>query len=229
MRRTWSLLMAVALCLLLAQPASAGVFEDMYVDFAKDGKLDACSYPASLLKKIKTAIPNDIEQYAPDFPDELDAAIATRAQGKCKGGAQERKPAVVAPVALPSSTGGGGRPAAPQVKRTPVAGAQPAPPSPPPTPTPAPRPAAPIVIATDSIPVAATVDGGGSGGGLPAPVLLLAVLGIPLALACAFFLGSRWLGYHPRWAEHLRHSVSEAGWRASSTFAEFTDFVRFGR
>ena len=31
------------------------------------------------------------------------------------------------------------------------------------------------------------------------------------------------------WADRARHATAEAGWRASSTWAEFTDFVRFGR
>jgi len=39
----------------------------------------------------------------------------------------------------------------------------------------------------------------------------------------------RWRAWEPAWADRLRHAAGEAGWRASSTWAEFTDFVRYGR
>ena len=39
----------------------------------------------------------------------------------------------------------------------------------------------------------------------------------------------RWRAWEPAWTGRLRHAAGEAGWRASSTWAEFTDFVRFGR
>jgi hypothetical protein len=50
-----------------------------------------------------------------------------------------------------------------------------------------------------------------------------------MALSGLGFGVARWAGWEPAWADGLRHAAGEAGWRASSTWAEFTDFVRFGR
>ena len=43
------------------------------------------------------------------------------------------------------------------------------------------------------------------------------------------FAVARWFAWEPAWSVRFRHAAGEAGWRASSTFAEFTDFVRLGR
>jgi hypothetical protein len=63
----------------------------------------------------------------------------------------------------------------------------------------------------------------------PFPLLLLAILGGLLALGALMFAVARWLAWEPAWSVRLRHAAGEAGWRVSSTFAEFTDFVRLGR
>ena len=63
----------------------------------------------------------------------------------------------------------------------------------------------------------------------PFPVLALAILAGLFALAGLVVALARWRGWEPAWADDFRHAAGEAGWRASSTWAEFTDFVRFGR
>ena len=35
--------------------------------------------------------------------------------------------------------------------------------------------------------------------------------------------------YEPRWVLSMRHSMDEAGMRASATFAELKDWARLGR
>jgi hypothetical protein len=52
-----------------------------------------------------------------------------------------------------------------------------------------------------------------------AAVLLLACLGWALARRRAF---------EPHWLLSLRHAIAEAGFRASATWAEFSDWVRLG-
>jgi cobalamin biosynthesis Mg chelatase CobN len=59
--------------------------------------------------------------------------------------------------------------------------------------------------------------------------IALAVLAALVALACVAWAIARWQAYEPRWIVSLRHSMAEAGFRASATWAEFTDWVRLGR
>ena len=63
----------------------------------------------------------------------------------------------------------------------------------------------------------------------PFPIVLLAIVAGLLALAALAFGVVRWFAWEPAWAVRFRHAAGEAGWRASSTFSEFTDFVRLGR
>ncbi len=62
--------------------------------------------------------------------------------------------------------------------------------------------------------------------GVPAPILLLAVLGGVLGLAVAFAGIWRRRGWDPGWAAALRHSWSEAGYRAEGTWEELLDWWR---
>jgi hypothetical protein len=97
---------------------------------------------------------------------------------------------------------------------------------PPPTPTAAPT-AAPDVAARDAIGIAARSTDPANDA--PFPLIALAVLAGLLALGALAFGAVRWWAWEPAWADRFRHAAGEAGWRASSTWAEFTDFVRFGR
>jgi len=58
--------------------------------------------------------------------------------------------------------------------------------------------------------------------------LALAVLGALLVLGCLIWVLSRWLALEPRWTVSLMHSLREAGYRASATWAEFSDWARLG-
>ena len=49
----------------------------------------------------------------------------------------------------------------------------------------------------------------------------------PVRLKCALALARR-RAYEPRWWLSLRHALAEAGFRASATWAEFTDWLRLG-
>jgi hypothetical protein len=59
--------------------------------------------------------------------------------------------------------------------------------------------------------------------------IVLAILALLLALGAAAWGIARWQAYEPRWTVSMRHAMAEAGFRASSTWAEFTDWVRLGR
>lgn len=59
--------------------------------------------------------------------------------------------------------------------------------------------------------------------------LALAILGALLALGCAVWVVGRWMALEPRWTVSAMHSLREAGFHASATWAEFSDWARIGR
>jgi hypothetical protein len=63
---------------------------------------------------------------------------------------------------------------------------------------------------------------------LSAGTLALAILGALLVLGCIVWALGRWLALEPRWAISLTHSLREASYRASETWAEFGDWARLG-
>jgi hypothetical protein len=58
--------------------------------------------------------------------------------------------------------------------------------------------------------------------------IVIAALAALLVLACAAWALARRRAYEPRWWLSLRHALAEAGFRASATWAEFTDWLRLG-
>jgi hypothetical protein len=61
------------------------------------------------------------------------------------------------------------------------------------------------------------------------PVLPLALLGGLMALGVVAWALARWWAFEPRWLLVTRHACTEAGYRASATWAEFSDWIRLGR
>ena len=226
MRRTLPLLLAIGLSLALAAPASAALADRLVSDFANDGSLDACKYTEGELGQIENLIGNDTDAYEPDFRTALDSMIEQRAQGACNkkrqpssGGGEDTSGTPASPGSTGGSTGGSsgtssGSGAAPTA--TGEAGQ-----------VPRPDQAGPSPLISDSIAVAAR--SGEEGGPPPFPLLAIGVLAALLALGGLVFGAARWTGWEPAWVDRVSHAGAEAGWRASSTWAEFTDFVRFGR
>src|SRR6476619_7309862 len=103
-RRLVPALIAMLATGLLAAPAApANTFDTIFKTYQRTGKVDACKYSASDLKKALGQVPNDIEQYAPDFPAALQAAAEKRASGGCDkaaaGTSTQATPAGAAPTA----------------------------------------------------------------------------------------------------------------------------------
>ena len=65
--------------------------------------------------------------------------------------------------------------------------------------------------------------------GLSTAALALAAVGLVLLACCAAWAIARMLALEPRWTLSLRHSLDEAGYRASATLAELGDWMRLGR
>jgi hypothetical protein len=68
-----------------------------------------------------------------------------------------------------------------------------------------------------------------SSGKLSDTAIAAAVVAGLIVLACLVWGIARMLAFEPRWTLSLRHSIAEAGFRASATWAEFGDWVRLGR
>jgi hypothetical protein len=58
--------------------------------------------------------------------------------------------------------------------------------------------------------------------------IVIAALAALLALGCIAWGVGRLSSFEPRWAQSLRHAMAEAGFRASATWAEFSDWARLG-
>jgi hypothetical protein len=232
MRRTTTLVFAaVLLSLALAAPASANLGSKLVKDFGDDGALDPCNYTTTELGQIKGLIANDTDAYAPDLRDAMNAMLERRAQGACNkkkgqqggsGGGGTTGTGGSGASGTPSSSGGG------QATQTPPTSNAPATPGVArPAPGPGTPPTASPLIGDDAINAAARSDE--AGGTPPVPLLALAGLLALMALGAIVYSVIRFTGWEPAWAPRARHAAAEAGWRASSTWAEFTDFVRFGR
>ena len=207
-------LVIAVLCLAAPAAALADAFDDVFADYQKDGRIDACRHSDDALKSARRQIPNDIEQYAPDFPDALDQALERRARGDCD---KEPAEATQTTPATPSAPGGGDdASAAPAPQTTPGAA-----PSPPGT-------AKTATAASDGAIVNAASRTADAGGDAPAPLLVLAVVGGLIALAAIAWGILRWLAIDPRWLASARHATAEAGWRTSGVWADFTDWLRRG-
>ncbi|MGH2918339.1 MAG: hypothetical protein ACRDLS_07040 [Solirubrobacteraceae bacterium] len=228
MRRTSILLFtAVAVSLALAAPASAGLADKLVRDFSDDGALNACNYSAREIATIKSLIGEDIDAYQPDLRSAIDAMLEEHAQGKCN--TNKREPGGDSTSSGTAGTAGGGSDG-PGTAGTPSTGKA-ATPATPGAAKPAPAPgavqtAAPL-ISGDAIQASARTAQEGETP--PFPLLALAALMALMALGTIVWGVLRFTGWEPAWAPRARHAAAEAGWRASSTWAEFTDFVRFGR
>jgi hypothetical protein len=208
-------LAALALGLVAAPVAHANSFDDIFHEYQRTGKIDPCHFTQQQLEGALGQVPNDIETYAPDFPDALQAAAEQRAGGACK---KRPGPAAAAPASTP------GTPAAP----SPGAAAPGAPGASAATPAPAPD-LEPAKAATDRAISRTAASARGSDAGPPAPVVALAVLAALLGLGGLGYGLARWLAWDPAWARGARHAMGEAGWRASASWAEFADWLRLGR
>src|SRR3954451_18287290 len=101
MRPIRALILIVAALAVAAPNAHADAFETIFKDFKCDGRVDPCKYTAAQLQKAKKDVPPDIEQYAPDFPAALQAAIEARAKTQCGKKQAPAPPAATTPAATP--------------------------------------------------------------------------------------------------------------------------------
>jgi hypothetical protein len=62
-----------------------------------------------------------------------------------------------------------------------------------------------------------------------AAAIAIAAAGALIVVACLVWALARVLSFEPRWTLSARHAIAEAGFRASATLSEFSDWARLGR
>ena len=221
---------ACLVALVVAPPAFAGAaYDRVFSDYQRDGKIDACKHSEQDLRKAKDEVPNDIEQYAPDFPAALDDALEQRARGGCGADKQaDSQSTGAAPAATTANPNGG---AAPAGAATPARRPRRPPRRPRPRRRDAPAPpgtANPATTADDGKIVNAANRSSDKGGDAPAPLIVLAIVGALALLLLALWAIARWFAYEPAWWPGTRHALQEAGWHAGGAWENFTDWLRRG-
>jgi hypothetical protein len=197
------LLLALALALVPAASARADqAYDRVAAAYAQaGGQLDACAFTQTQLQAGLAGIPREIKRYVPDLRRAIKEGIATHVRGGCAG----RTPGT---TTVPPSPGAGGAVPTPEVGTTPPATTtQPAVTSPVRTTTAAPsrhRDTTPLAIA-------------------------LGALGAALLLLLALWAWARARGWDSPGLARMRHAWGEAGHRTTSTWLEFTDWLRLGR
>jgi hypothetical protein len=204
------LALASALALALAAaPASADqAYDKVAAAFAQaGGHLDPCAFTQAQLEAAISGIPPTIRSAVPDLRRAMLAGVAAHLRGDCKG--------------IRPSEGTTGGAALPPVTTTP---AQTAPSqTTPATTTPA--------QTTPGLTTPATTAPAQSARHHDRTPLLVALAAAAALLALALLLWglARMRGWDPAWTARTRHAWGEAGFRTTSTWAEFTDWLRLGR
>ncbi|MCW2971579.1 MAG: hypothetical protein JWO23_2706 [Solirubrobacterales bacterium] len=135
-------------------------------------------------------------------------------------------PGVATKTTVAPTTAGGA--AAPSITHVPTTGTVRVPPvgtAPAPAVAGAKAPATPIGSTPTRAPASSAAR---RGAGLSTAAIVLAALAALLALVCAAWGIARLLAYEPQWTVSARHMIAEAGFRASSTWDEFSDWIRLG-
>lgn len=220
-RRAVVVPLALAALLPLAAPARADQAYDKVANaFAvAGGHLDPCAFTEAELKAAARGIPPTIRNIVPDFRAALVEGIAAHERGDCRGVKPEE-----------GTTGG----AAPATTTPPTT-------TPPVTTPPVTTQTAPAVPAattpttpttTAPAPVQATAQSAASGtqerDRTPLLVALIAA-GALVLLALLLWGWAHMRGWDPGWIARVRHAWGEAGFRTTSTWSEFTDWLRLGR
>jgi hypothetical protein len=181
------------------------------------GHLDPCDFTQAELEAAVRGIPPLIRDAVPDLRAAMVEGIAAHEHGDCKdikpseegttGGAAPGSTTTTPPVTTPPVT----------TQTAPVVPAAT-------TPT-TPTTVAPAPAQTSTQPAA-----GGTQERDRTP-LVIALIAAGALVLLALLLGgwARMRGWDPGWIAHVRHGWGEAGFRTTSTWSEFTDWLRLGR
>ena len=219
---TRGLALAGVLFAALAAPAAAqqSVALKVFQDFAADGRIDPCKHTSAELRVVDQNIPPDIDQYAPDYRAAVKGALEARARGDCAG----TKPAAAVPPREPAAPVPTPQPA-PAATAVPMKTVVPEPPAPvvAPASVTAPAPSARADVALERV---ATLQPANEA---PAPLVLLAILGLLLASSVLFLATMRRFGWEQGRLAPVSHAWREASWRTEGLWQDFRDWLKLGR
>lgn len=223
-----ALALALASLVVLAAPAFAQTPEQTDAwnrvsdAFGASGtNLDACTFTEADLQAALAGIPPDVRDAVPDIRRAIEDGIAAHADGACEGveptasnGTATTPGATPPPVTTPTGPDAGAA----------VPGATTPPPG---TPAPgtetAPAPSAEGTVTTPGVQQPGVARD-------RTPLLLgLVALGGLLLLGLILWGLARLRGWDPPLLARVRHAWGEAGYRVTSTWSEFTDWLRLGR
>lgn len=212
------LALAVVLAVLPAASARANeAYDTVASAYAQaGGHLDPCMFTAAELKAAVRGIPPSIRNVVPALRAAMVEGIAAHERGGCRGVKPEE-----------GTTGGAAPSNAPKTTTPPVT----TPPVTPQTAPAAPAVTTPTPTTTTPTPTTAqptTTNATHARDRTPLLVALIA-LGVLVLLALLVWALARMRGWDPAWAARTRHSWGEAGYRTTSTWSEFTDWLRLGR
>ncbi len=195
------------LALTLLVPASgraAQGFDKVATAYAQaGGHLNPCAFATAELEAAVRGIPPTIRDVVPELRAAMVQGIAAHQRGDCRGVKPEE-----------GTTGG----AAPATTTPPTT-------TPPVTTQTA--PAAPAV--TTPTTTAPTPSAGTHTRDRTPLVVALIAAGALVLLALLLWGWARMRGWDPSWVARMRHGWREAGFRTTSTWSEFTDWLRLGR
>jgi hypothetical protein len=216
----------VAALLLAALPAASARADQAYdkvaTAFAQSGgHLDPCAFTQVELEAAARGIPPAIRNVVPALRRAMLEGIAAHERGDCNGvnPAEEGTTGGAAPGAATTTAPATPAPAVTPPQTAPAATTPTTTAVPPVSSAPAPAATAPVQPAA-----AAPRDRDRT----PLLVALVAA-GALLLLALLLWGWTRMRGWDPVWVARSRHAWGEAGFRSTSTWSEFTDWLRLGR
>lgn len=224
-----ALVLVLALLLLPAALAQAdSAYQRVAAAYGTSaGRLDPCSFSKADLQAALKGIPPEIATTVPAVRQAMQDAIAAHDRGSCKGiaptnGAASTGAAVPPPATSTPSTPAT-TPSTPATTEGPVPGAV----APGDTTTPSSAaPAPPVTPTPTPLPAPAPVKHSHSGKGLAVVAIAIGLLALLALLTWGWW---RFRGEEPGWTKRWRHAWGEAGYRTTSTWSEFTDWLRLGR
>ncbi len=194
----------VLLALALLVPAAAAHADAAYDRVAaayaqSGGQLDPCQFTQAQLQEGLAGIPAAVRDVVPDLKRALRDGVAAHQRGDCAG----REPGAA----------------------TTQAGAVPPVTTEAPAPTPAPAP----VTTTTTTPAPASSGQRTHADDRTALLVGLIALGAALLGALLLWGWARMRGWDSTYSARMRHAWGEAGFRVSTTWSEFGDWLRLGR